>query len=209
MTSSEKKLVKKGIVIPVIFAIFMSVIFVYSLCLASGSHNFSAKTNALQSNEVSEITSFDGEVKDNAIKKSALSSVKANCVIGTLTIEDSSFPLIYGASSVNALGKFNIDSNGALIGEVGVCSAEVYKNDSAKLKLLTKGDIVTADTFYSSYEYKITDTFTADSEAQLKKAGAGTGRALVLYTDNSVGAGIGTEYYVCVAKMISGADIDA
>ena len=92
---------------------------------------------------------------------------------------------------------------------IGTCFAEVYKNNSAKIKLASEGDTINIDTFYSSYEYTIKSIYTAHNKYELKNAGAGLSRTLVLYTDNSVGAGISNEYYVCVAVMKSGAKVNA
>ena len=71
---------------------------------------------------------------------------------------------------------------------------KVYKNNSAKIKLASEGDTINIDTFYSSYEYTIKNIYTAHNKHELKNAGAGLSRALVLYTDSSVGAGISNAY---------------
>ena len=72
-----------------------------------------------------------------------------------------------------------------------------------------EGDLINIDTFYSSYEYEVIKTLTVKNDYELKKVGAGLSRALVLYTDNSVGAGISNEYYVCVAVMKTGTKVNA
>ena len=83
------------------------------------------------------------------------------------------------------------------------------KTTVLKIKLASKGDLINIDTFYSSYEYEVIKTLTVKNDYELKKVGAGLSRALVLYTDNSVGAGISNEYYVCVAVMKTGTKVNA
>ena len=142
-------------------------------------------------------------------KKSSFNKLENNSVIGTISVGDESLPLIYKADKVNANERFNINIGSSLPGEIGTCFTEVYKNNSAKIKLASKGDTINIDTFYSSYEYTIKSIYTAHNKHELKNAGAGLSRALVLYTDSSVGAGISNEYYVCVAVMKSGAKVNA
>ena len=155
------------------------------------------------------ITSFDIKEENGSIKKSSFNKLENNSVIGKISVGDESLPLIYKADKVNANERFNINIGSSLPGEIATCFAEVYKNNSAKIKLASEGDTINIDTFYSSYEYTIKSIYTAHNKHELKNAGAGLSRALVLYTDNSVGAGISNEYYVCVAVMKSGAKVNA
>lgn len=90
-----------------------------------------------------------------------------------MNFEDKSLPLIYNASAVNANDKFNIDLNSTLPGEIGPCFAQVYKNNSSKIKLASKGDLINIDTFYSSYEYEVIKTLTVKNDYELKKSAPG------------------------------------
>ena len=164
---------------------------------------------AEQGKQVNEITSFDIKEENGSIKKSSFNKLENNSVIGKISVGDESLPLIYKADKINANERFNINIGSSLPGEIGTCFAEVYKNNSAKIKLASEGDTINIDTFYSSYEYTIKSIYTAHNKYELKNAGAGLSRTLVLYTDNSVGAGISNEYYVCVAVMKSGAKVNA
>lgn len=207
MTKNEKRLVLNGIFLPVILAIILSVLFVGSVDILESNNSF---INAsVQSDEIKKITSLDIKEENGIIAKSSFQKLGANSIIGNVNFEDKSLPLIYNASVVNANDKFNIDLNSTLPGEIGPCFAQVYKNNSSKIKLASKGDLINIDTFYSSYEYEVTKTLTVKNDYELKKVGAGLSRALVLYTDNSVGAGISNEYYVCVAVMKTGTKVNA
>ncbi len=207
MTKNEKRLVLNGIFLPVILAIILSVLFVGSVDILESNNSF---INAsVQSDEIKKITSLDIKEENGIIAKSSFQKLEANSIIGNVNFEDKSLPLIYNASVVNANDKFNIDLNSTLPGEIGPCFAQVYKNNSSKIKLASKGDLINIDTFYSSYEYEVTKTLTVKNDYELKKVGAGLSRALVLYTDNSVGAGISNEYYVCVAVMKTGTKVNA
>lgn len=207
MTKNEKRLLINGILLPIFIAIILSVLYVGIVNTLTPAKSF--QMAAEQEAKVNEITSFDIKEENGVIKKSSFNKLGDNSVIGTLSVGDESLPLIYKADKINANERFNINIGSSLPGEIGVCFAEVYKNNSAKIKLASEGDIINVDTFYSSYEYTIKSIYTAKNKHELKKAGAGLSRALVLYTDNSVGAGISDVYYVCVAVMKSGAKVNA
>lgn len=207
MTKNEKRLVLNGIFLPVVLAIILSVLFVGSVDILESNNSF---INAsVQSDEIKKVTSLDIKEESGIIAKSSFQKLEANSIIGNVNFEDKSLLLIYNASAVNANDKFNIDLNSTLPGEIGPCFAQVYKNNSSKIKLASKGDLINIDTFYSSYEYEVIKTLTVKNDYELKKVGAGLSRALVLYTDNSVGAGISNEYYVCVAIMKTGTKVNA
>lgn len=206
MTKNEKRLLINGIMLPVFIALILSILYVGIVDIYTPGASQGTSVN--QNGEVKEIDSFDVKEENGNIKKSSFDKLESNSLIGTITVSEESLPLIYDASDVNANEKFNINISNILPGEVGACFAEVYKNNSSKIKLAAKGDIINVDTFYSSYEYEVIDTFTANNKHELEKAGAGLSRALVLYTDNSVGAGISDQYYVCVAVMKSGTKVN-
>ena len=206
MTKNEKRLVLNGIFLPVVLAIILSVLFVGSVDILESNNSF---INASVQSEIKKVTSLDIKEENGIIAKSSFQKLEANSIIGNVNFEDKSLPLIYSASAVNANDKFNIDLNSTLPGEIGPCFAQVYKNNSSKIKLASKGDLINIDTFYSSYEYEVIKTLTVKNDYELKKVGAGLSRALVLYTDNSVGAGISNEYYVCVAVMKTGTKVNA
>lgn len=210
MTHSEKKLVKRGIVLPLVYAVVIAVIYVSVFNFVDTPFKSDETViSAAQTQEITEITEFDGEINADTIRKSALSAITNDCIIGTINIGDTSYPIIYNAGAANAVGKFNINKNDTVVGEIGCCFMEVYKDNSAKMRLLAPGDTITIDTYYASYEYTVVETYTAENDSDLNKAGAGTGRALVLYTDSSVATGISNEYYVCVAEMSSGCKVNA
>ena len=207
MTKNEKRLVLNGIFLPVVLAIILSVLFVGSVDILESNNSF---INAsVQSDEIKKVTSLGIKEENGIIAKSSFQKLEANSIIGNVNFEDKSLPLIYSASAVNANDKFNIDLNSTLPGEIGPCFAQVYKNNSSKIKLASKGDLINIDTFYSSYEYEVIKTLTVKNDYELKKVGAGLSRVLVLYTDNSVGAGISNKYYVCVAVMKTGTKVNA
>lgn len=207
MTKNEKRLLINGILLPIFIAVILSVSYVGIVNMLTPDKSF--QMAAEQGAKVNEITSFDIKEENGNIKKSSFNKLEGNSIIGTLSVDDESLPLIYHADKVNANEKFNINIGSSLPGEIGTCFAEVYKNNSAKIKLASEGDTINIDTFYSSYEYTIKSTFTVKNMHELEKCGAGLSRALVLYTDNSVGAGISNEYYVCVAVMKSGTKVNA
>ena len=199
MTKNEKRLLINGILLPIFTAIILSVLYVGIINALTPDKGF--QMAAEQGKQVNEITSFDIKEENGSIKKSSFNKLENNSVIGKISVGDESLPLIYKADKVNANERFNINIGSSLPGEIATCFA--------KIKLASEGDTINIDTFYSSYEYTIKSIYTAHNKHELKNAGAGLSRALVLYTDNSVGAGISNEYYVCVAVMKSGAKVNA
>ena len=194
MTHKQKRLVKKGVITPVAIALILSV---FSVMIVAGYDGmpFSsvlARLSNYSSQEVKEITGIDGDIDSLALDDGS--------VIGSVTIYDTSFPLIYHANSVNANGKMNISIGDNLPGEIGSTYMELFKNDATKLKLVSKGDPVEVGTFYADYEYVVADTFVVKGLKAVEKCGVGADNAVVIYTDNSMGVGISDEYFVAVCR---------
>ncbi|MDD6728728.1 MAG: hypothetical protein PUE08_05870 [Eubacteriales bacterium] len=207
MNHDEKRLIKYSALIPVIVAVVLSAVF--CAVLANIDFPFTDRTVSLadyQKEEIKEPSEFQGDFGETIKRGDIAGCVSDNTIIGDISIENTSFPVIYNANEVNACGKLNI-VNDAFIGETRRSFAEIYKNDSSMLKMLAKGDTVTVTTFYSVYDYEVVDTMTVSNYSQLKRCGEGIGNAVVLFTDNSVGPGISNEYFVCVCKMISGSKV--
>lgn len=207
MTENEKRLVEYTVVIPVIFAVLLSVV----VCTAlAKSHNPITESQLCladyQAEDIKQPTGYEGSAGETVSRQDIASCITENMIIGDVSVGNSDYPIIYNANEVNASDKFNI-KNDVLIGEAGVSFAEIYKNDSNMVKMLSSGDVITATTFYSVYEFEVTETLTVSNNSQLSKCGQGVGTALVLYTDNSTGPGISNEKFVCVCKMISGSKI--
>lgn len=195
MTHKQKRLVKKGVVTPVIIALILSV---FSVMIVAGYDgmpfsNVPARLSDYSSQEIKEVTSLEGDINSLALDDGS--------VIGSVTIYDTSFELIYHASSVNANGKMNINIGDNLPGKIGSTYMELFKNEGAKLKLVSKGDAITVGTFYSDYEYVVVDTFVVKGLKAVEKCGVGAGNAVVIYTDNSMGIGISDEYFVAVCRL--------
>ncbi|MDD6619583.1 MAG: hypothetical protein PUE75_00645 [Eubacteriales bacterium] len=207
MTENEKRLVRYAVVIPVIVAVLLSV--VVCTALAKGYHPFTEAQLRLadyQAEDIKQPSGYEGSAGETASRQDIASCITDNTIIGDISIGNSNYPVIYNANEVNASGKFNI-KNDVLIGETGVSFAEIYKNDSNMVKMLSKGDVITVTTFYSVYEFEVTETLTVSNNSQLSNCGEGIGSAIVLYTDNSTGPGISNERFVCVCKMISGSKV--
>lgn len=207
MTENEKRLVRYAVVIPVIVAVLLSV--VVCTALAKGYHPFTEAQLRLadyQAEDIKQPSGYEGSAGETVSRQDIASCITDNTIIGDISIGNSNYPVIYNANEVNALGKFNI-KNDVLIGETGVSFAEIYKNDSNMVKMLSKGDVITVTTFYSVYEFEVTETLAVSNNSQLSNCGEGIGSAIVLYTDNSTGPGISNEKFVCVCKMISGSKV--
>lgn len=207
MTDNEKRFVGYTVTIPLIVAVLLSVVF----CVTLKKADFPFKEDPVyfadyHAQDIKQPSEFSGGLENSIRKSDILSCITENTLIGDISLGNSSYPVIYKGNEVNASGKFNIIGD-ILVGEAGTCFAQIYKNDSSMLKLLSAGDKITVTAFYSDYEYEVVETAVLSNQRALSHCGDGIGRALVLYTDNSVGAGIGDDYFVCVCKMTSGAKV--
>ena len=203
----KKEQIKYAVIIPLVSALIMGIL--TAVCIAG------TDISELTRRPVAVGYSGSGEVetapafssKGSKIMLSEMPALKANTLIGTLKFSDAEYPLIFGASDVNAVDRANI-VNSKLPGCVGCVKAEVLKNSNAKLRLLAKDDIITVETFYSEYEFKVIDTYTVSGEEELDGLAGGTERGIILYTDSSVDIGIGNELFACVAVMTSGTPVE-
>ncbi|MCC8073213.1 MAG: hypothetical protein LIO62_03715 [Clostridiales bacterium] len=148
------------------------------------------------------IMSDDGTVLKSAIVQSE------NTQLGTVTFGGDTFDLIYEADSVNAVGRTNLSSNGAYVGEIGTAVISINKSNNAKLNMLAKGDDIEIECFYGSYTYEVTDVVTVDTFSQIFSAGDGIGRAVAIYTDDGLTPGLSENYRVVIAKMTSGTEVN-
>lgn len=206
MTKKQKDIITKGVIIPVITALILSAVIVpviktVKLPYSNGITSFAD----FSSEQIIEVNQFDGEVTD-VVKRADIGKLESNTIIGSITISDSTYPIIFNANDVNAMGKMNI--TGKLIpGEIGASYMEIYKDEGAKLKLVNTDSVITINTFYNDYEYRVKDTYVVKNASLLSNAGAGIPSAIVLYTDNSMGIGLSNERFVAVCELVSGARV--
>ncbi len=207
MNNNDKKIAGRALIAPLSVSVILGVLFLVTVLFADIFPFASQQVNLgnFQQEEIKTISGFQqsGEV----IKKQELEIISPNTIIGKISVFDSDYPLIYSATDVNAMGKFNISPKSNFIGEAGASYMSVQKGDSAKLKMLAEDDRIYIETFYSSYEYKIEKITAVKNESDVFRCADGLSSAVVLYTDNSVGAGTSDEYFVCVGEMVSGSKI--
>ena len=207
MSNNDKKIAGRAFTVPLTVAVLLSVLFIVTILFADIFPFASQEVDlgGFEQEEIKTVTDFQpsGEV----IKKQELDIISPNTIIGSISVFDSDYPIIYNASRVNAMGKFNISDKSDLIGEAGASYLSVQKGDSAKLKMLAENDSIYIDTFYSSYEYKIVKITAVKNENDIFSCADGISSAVVLFTDNSVGVGTSDEYFVCVGEMVSGSRV--
>ena len=208
MNYRKKKFVKWGIVIPVIIAVSFTILFfaVYSLL----THNVLPEKREYNFAEylysdIKEAEPYNSGAEK--IRKKELAYVSSNTVIGSSSVSGQAFPVIFDGNEVNLAGRLSLQKDGSIIGEAGCAFLYCNKKDSMAVKMLSEGDIVTFDTYYGSYEYRIVSIKNADNDKELTKAADGVGRAVAVYTDGSSGEGISDTYCVAVGELISGAEI--
>lgn len=196
MTHKQKRLVVKGVITPLIIAIL--------LCTVCIPYILNYPKLPFVSQEA-QLAQYSAQEIKQAV--SSDDGCEANAIIGSVSIYDSTLPLIFNANEVNANGKLNLMPYGALAGKTGTAYMELYKNDSAKLKLTGKGDIITVSTNYGEYEYKVYDTCIINGLDSVQDSSAGLGNSLVIYTDNSMQAGISEEYFTVICTLERSSDL--
>ena len=206
MKYSEEKFVKHGIVIPLIIAVLITAMFFAAYNISLKSFVFKDRNFSLSDYTSSQIKNADQQnitPADNKIKKSELTLYGSNTIIGNAVINEQSTPIILNGSDVNSAGRFNITDGSILPGEAGCVYMNCNKKDSAAVKMLTEGDIISVETYYGIFDYEMRETLIADNEIQLKKCADAYGRSIVIFTDSSNGYGISSSYYAVVAELVS------
>ncbi|MCH5321820.1 MAG: hypothetical protein J1E36_08640 [Eubacterium sp.] len=208
MNHNKKRLVKNGIIIPIIIAVILTLLFFAVLHSFSDEFPFVNNTVSISDYEQAQIIEAQPlELSGNIISKKDIPQIADNTVIGSIDTTDSSIPIIYNSNEVNAVGRMNISKNSKLFGEVGSVFASCYKGNSDFLKSLSVGDKLAVNTYYGSFVYEVAEINIIDDYSLVNKQGDGIGRALVLCTDNSDEIGISEEYLTVTCTMTSGMQI--
>ncbi len=206
MKHSEEKFIKHGIVIPLIIAVLITVTFFAAYNISLKSFVFKDRNFALSDYTLSQLKDAEQQnitPADNKIKKSELTLYGDNTVIGNAVINEQITPIILNGSDINSAGRFNITDDSILPGEAGCVYMNCNKKDSAAVKMLTEGDIISVETYYGIFDYEMRETLIADNDILLKKCADAYGRSVVIFTDNSNGYGISNSYYAVVAELVS------
>lgn len=208
MNHYKKRLIKNGIVIPLIIAIIATALFFAVLSLYKDEFPFVNNTVSISDYEKAELVEAQPlKLSGNTVSKKDIPQIAANTIIGSIEAKDSSMPLIYNSNDVNAVGRMNISKDSKLFGEVGTVVASCYKANADFLKSLSVGDTLNVDIHYGSFIYKVIKTDVVDDLSLVEKQGDGVGRALVLYTDNSNEIGISNKYLTVTCTMTDGIQI--
>lgn len=208
MNYRKKRFVKRGIIIPIIISVVITILFFAVYNALVNSVLFKEREFNLAGYSYSEISEADAYISDSSeIRKTELPAVSSNTVIGNAVINGQAMPVIFDSNEVNSGQKFNLQKHGSIIGEAGCAFLSCNKKDNMVLKMVSEGDVVSIDTYYGSYEYKIVGKKTVSSDIELRKAADEFGRSIAIYTDGCEGIGISDTYYVVIAEMISGTEI--
>jgi len=207
MERYRKRYVNNSIIMPTVVAVILTVLFFVVLSLMSDNIPFVKDTVEVASYDSAEISQAEQlDVSDHSISRSKVKALDSNTTFGSIRIGQTEYPLIYNANEVNAMGKFNMDPQSVVIGDIGSAYLSCYKSDSAELKALRAGDSINIETHYGSFVYQVVAAKSA-YDSTLGSIGDGVGKALVLYTDGSKGVGISDKYFCVICRMVSGTEI--
>lgn len=206
MNKHKKRFVKRGIVIPGIIALLMTISFFVIYGIVVDSFGFKEREFRVADYVPAEVQTIERLADINVVRKSELEPVDDNTVIGNASFKGVDMPIIFNGNEINSLGRLNIDGS-RLIGERGSAYLYCSKRDALAVRSLSKGDTVQIETYYGSFEYKTVLTASVGADTELDSVAAEYAKALVLYTDSSEGVGIGDGYYAVVCQLVSGTEI--
>lgn len=209
MDHYQKKLLKKGIIVPLIISFVITAGFFALMIPFSSLLPFSENNIALAEYEKADIIQAEKIVSaaDGSVSKRDILPLENNTALGTVRAGETILPLIYNANEVNASGKFNLSKDGVLAGETGCALIFCGKSDANNIKSLQTGDEISVETVYGSFVYEVTETVVCSRLQDIEKSAEGIGKSLVIYTDNSSNVGIGSDYFAVVCKLTSGNNI--
>lgn len=205
MKKRKEKFIRQGIITPIIISIIVSALFfaVYSILVENAffEERYFAFADYTQS-DIKEAERIESE--SSFVRVGELGSIEDNTVIGSAYIDGHDMPIIFNANELNRVDRLNLDRDSVFIGETGCAYLHCEKKNASTIRMLSKDDVITIDTCYGSYEYIIVDIKTAKTGADLKSAADEFGRAIAVYTDESVGIGTSDVYYVVIGEMVNG-----
>lgn len=207
MNSYKKKFLKNAIIIPIVIAVVMTILFFVSynavtdnLIYKQGRISLSDYSNA-QLSQAEEIISENGSVS-----KSDIMPLKDNTIIGTADFDGQAMQVVYKANEVNSSGNLSLNGD-ILFGEAGASYLYCNKKDNKDIRMLGKNDIVSINTFYGDFSYRVVQIASCKNEAQLDRVADSMSKALVLYTDSNTSVGLDNNYCAVVCEMLDGTDV--
>lgn len=129
------------------------------------------------------------------VDKSDMQELSSNDNIGTLRSGNVSLIIKYDADYSNLAAGASLKSSSLPFGEIGCAYLETY---AANVRDIDAQDTLSVESIFGSYEYRFVEEYTADSEYKILTDSPDISRGLVIYYQDSDGAGLTSEYKALV-----------
>lgn len=133
----------------------------------------------------------DGDIVD----KTDMNDLEANDNIGSLTSGDISLIIKYDADYSNLTESVSLQNGSSAFGETGCVYLSTY---AAIGSSIDKNKTLSVESIFGNYDYEYAEEYTAGSEYEILTGTPKVSRGLVIYYQNSDGAGLASEYKALV-----------
>lgn len=182
-----------AVILPLVLGIIFGVVF-----FAAAKPNIS---RIIPISEGTELAYFD-EISENrnmADFDGDLSALKSNDLIGTVKILGNDINVKYDCDYSNMPGSLSMSKKGTYFGEVGCVYLSTFSDSGKILKGETEIDI---ESVFGTYKYKLMGTHKSDNEFKILSTAPDISHALVIYYQESDGAGLSPKYNVLVYEEV-------
>lgn len=207
MNSYKKKFLKNAIIIPIVIAVVMTILFFVSYNAVANNLIYKKNRISMSDYSYSKLAQAEEIMSENgSVSKSDSWSVKDNTVIATADFNGQVMQVVYKANELNSSGNLSLNGD-ILFGEAGVCRLYCNRKDNKNIRMLGENDIVSINTIYGDFSYRVVQITSCKNKAQLERVADSMSKALVLYTDSNTSIGLDNSYYTVVCEMLDGIDM--
>lgn len=207
MNSRYRKFIKTGLITPLIIGVILSAVFFLIFSQMYKTFPFYNRSISISNYETEEVKTVEDFVTGGELRKSEMPALSKNTIIGNISFNNTDAEIIFDANEYNGSDRINISDDSVLFGQAGgtVLSAnKLFFND---IKALKTGDVITVNSFYGEYKYKVLSTTAFNTVNDIQKADDSLSRSLIVYTDKESTPGISQGYYAVIGEMVSGTPV--
>lgn len=128
-----------------------------------------------------------------------LNNLKNNDSIGYLELDETKLGIRYEADYSSLVGSVSLKKESTALDEIGCAYLKTTKENA---KLIEKSKSISVDTAYGSFKYELVNELEFDNEYQATIYAPSIAKSLVVYYQNSNGAGLTSKYNALVFKEV-------
>lgn len=190
----RKELILTAVVMPLAIGLILSIVFVMiakpsiSKVLPIDEGTAFAYHDNLDSN--SETVSQDVDIAD----------LKANDVIGTVKILGNDMNIKYNCDYSNTINSLSFNQQNCRFGDIGCVYLETNHNSAKIIEGESELDI---ESVFGTYKYQLVEQYKADNEFKILSSVPNYSKAMVIYYQNTNGAGLSSSYTALVYQEVA------